>query len=84
MTSPLIVQGFLDQYLRPGSNLSITCHVTGNPTPTVIWSLDDLEIDLLTSDQRYITGQTVTQTGTLHYHKYIIQTYLSRYGTIDE
>ena len=38
---PMFTERFEDVYIRPGSMASLTCSVSGNPTPLIHWTLDD-------------------------------------------
>ncbi|KAJ8046694.1 Neuronal cell adhesion molecule [Holothuria leucospilota] len=49
-------------YSREGTNVTLTCRVSGLPTPSVIWYKDDDQLDLLQLDQKW----TMEEDGSLH------------------
>ncbi len=57
----MFLEGFPDRYVRPGSDVSLACHVTGSPPPEVVWTLDDR--DLPRDDPRFNVGHSVTDSG---------------------
>ncbi|CAH1795907.1 unnamed protein product [Owenia fusiformis] len=41
VAKPIIHYWFEDKYVQPGPSVSLKCVTSGNPTPIVIWTLDD-------------------------------------------
>ncbi len=62
---PYIFQAFETRYNRPGSRVSLKCATTGNPTPSVLWTLDDQP---LPQDSRYSQSQYRTSQGDVVYY----------------
>ncbi|XP_074653669.1 cell adhesion molecule Dscam1-like [Tubulanus polymorphus] len=54
---------FNDDYVQPGSKVSLRCTTSGNPVPSVSWTLDDSPIP---SISRYTVGHWVSQDGDVH------------------
>ncbi len=63
MAGPHYLSTFGEDYIRPGASLSLRCHVTGNPTPSVRWILDGNPLPFY--GDRFIVDTRIMQTGTL-------------------
>ena len=66
------------QTVREGDNVTIFCDATGNPKPTISWTIDGLTLNItvhprisLTSDNKQLTVKNVNRTDS--HHKYRCQ-----------
>lgn len=52
---PVITSHFLQQAVLPGTDVSLKCVATGNPSPTVTWTLEENPVPKSLTDS-YLTG----------------------------
>ncbi|XP_025200616.1 Down syndrome cell adhesion molecule-like protein Dscam2 isoform X5 [Melanaphis sacchari] len=67
---PIMEYTFIEQTLQPGPTVSLKCSASGNPTPSMAWSLDGFK---LPDHPRYLIGQYVTLHGNIVSHLNISQ-----------
>ncbi|KAE9541724.1 hypothetical protein AGLY_003715 [Aphis glycines] len=67
---PIMEYTFIEQTLQPGPTVSLKCSASGNPTPSMAWSLDGFK---LPDHPRYLIGQYVTLHGDIVSHLNISQ-----------
>jgi hypothetical protein len=41
---PIMEYTFIEQTLQPGPTVSLKCSASGNPTPSMAWSLDGFKL----------------------------------------
>ncbi|XP_050430112.1 cell adhesion molecule Dscam2 isoform X2 [Adelges cooleyi] len=68
--SPIMEYTFIEQTLQPGPTVSLKCSASGNPTPSMTWSLDGFK---LPDHPRYLIGQYVTLHGDIVSHLNVTQ-----------
>ena len=70
---------YRDQYVRPGSRVSLRCVTSGNPLPVVTWTLDDSPLTM--EDSRYGFGQFSTADGDIYSYVNITNVKIADGGT---
>ena len=67
-----------NQTVREGDNVTLFCNATGNPRPSISWTIDELTVNItvysrisLTSDNKQLTVKNVSRTDS--HHKYRCQ-----------
>src|SRR5277367_1123879 len=59
-TPPVISQAFKESLLNPGDSISLRCVSSGNPVPTITWSVDTIHV---TSDHRVTVSEYLDVSG---------------------
>ncbi|XP_074611675.1 receptor-type tyrosine-protein phosphatase delta-like isoform X2 [Acropora palmata] len=66
----------LNQTVREGDNVTLLCDATGNPKPTISWTIDGLTVNIegqprisLTSDNKQLTVRNVKRTDSNHQYR---------------
>ena len=66
----------LNQTVREGDNVTLFCNATGNPKPTISWTIDGLTVNIqgqprisLTSDNKQLTVRNVKRTDSNHQYR---------------
>lgn len=75
---PVVHEGFREEFVHPKSRISMLCVISGNPLPSVTWTLDD---GPLPTNSRFSTGQRVTQQGDIYSYVNITKTEIADGGT---
>ena len=66
----------LNQTVQEGDNVTLLCDATGNPKPTISWTIDGLTVNItvhprisLTSDNKQLTVRNVKRTDSNHQYR---------------